>query len=63
MIPQFVGIIKFPRGSGLIINGIDDTDGGCAWLILSCVLSHHSLKHPPEHQGLSDGVRYVVHEI
>jgi hypothetical protein len=51
MIPQFVGIIEFPRGSGFIINFIDDCDGGCIWLILGCVLSNDCLKHLPEHWG------------
>jgi hypothetical protein len=60
MIPQFVGIIKFPRWSGFIINFIDDSNWGCFWLILGCVLSNHSLKHPPEHLRLPDGVRQVV---
>ena len=60
MIPQLVGIIKFPRWSRLVINFIDDFNWGCIWLILGCVLSNYCLKHPPEYQRLPDGIREVV---
>lgn len=60
MIPQFVGVIEFPRRSGFIINFIDDCNWGCIWLILGCVFSNYCLKHSSEDQGVPDGVRDIV---
>ena len=60
MIPQLVGVVKLPGGSGLIINLIDDSDGGSIWLILSSVLSNDSFKDLPEHWRVPGRVRYRV---
>ena len=60
MIPQLVGIIKFPGWGRFIINFIDDFDRGCIWLILGCIISNHCLKDTPEYWRFPDGVRQVV---
>ena len=60
MVPQFVGVEKFPRRSGLVINFIDNGDGRGVRLVFGCVFSDGCLKYSPEDKGLSNGVRYVV---
>ena len=63
MIPQLVGVEELPWRGGLIINLIDDCDGGCTWLILGSVLSNDCFKHSPEDKRLSGRVWYVVNVI
>ena len=57
MIPQLVGVEKLPWRSGLVINLIDERDGGCIWFIMGGAFSDCCFKHLPKNKRLLDRVR------